>query len=208
MMAAPALHADVVVNRVTLTGKITTATEAVVKETATSSTSTSKLKSQSITNAAILDALVANEDISDKRGYTIVEIFTTEGASTGFFARNSRSGDTVPIAPALLSGFSDSNLVTAESSSSRTSGDVVTETASSAYSGVAASTLFNTSVSVFLTGSTASHVKSIRIDGEATKIPYVSTSYSAVLTGATADEVINAKLASSGSAFVVEDAAP
>jgi hypothetical protein len=202
IVTAPLLHADVV-NRVTLSGSIVTVGEPVTRTTGTSTATITKLVTQKINNATVLDAMVQSSALSNKTGYGIVEIFTDAGVSQGFFALNTRTGDSVPIAASLLSGFTDSNLITAESSSSRTGpGGAVAETASSSFTGVASSTIANTPSSVFLIGQTAGRNFTNRVAGDVVKIPYTSTTYTALIRGVSADhEVVNAKLISTGSAY-------
>lgn len=200
-VSAPQLKADVV-NRVTLSGSIVTVGTPVVRETGNSSSTVTKLVTQKITNATILDAMIQTGALSSKTGYGLVEIFDDNGVSKGFFARNTRTADTIAVTSSLLSGFTESNLITAESSSTRTGPTGTAETSSSSFTGVANSSISGTPASVFLLGQTAGRNFTNRVAGDVVKIPYVSTTYTALIRGVSASqEVINAKLISTGSAY-------
>lgn len=208
-LATQIVHAHTVVNRVTLSGKITSVTEPVVKETATVSTYDTKFKTVALTNASILDALVASGDITDKKGYAIVEISGTQADSSGYFARNSRSGDTVAIPDSLLSSFTNLNVVSTESSAQPLTGSNAQAKANHSFIATASATLAGATVAVSYSGSSSLHSKTVKIAGETTKIPYVTSSLTAVLTGITEQhEAVNAKLTSSGGALVIENPAP
>lgn len=94
-----------VTNRVTLSGKITTASESVVSQTPTTYTTISHFVTQSVTNATILDSMVTAGKIPAKTGYAIIERFSDDGDSKGFFAINSKTGSEVAVDPALFSAF-------------------------------------------------------------------------------------------------------
>ncbi|MDB6077413.1 MAG: hypothetical protein JWO82_1160 [Akkermansiaceae bacterium] len=186
-----------VTNKVTFSGKITSATAAVVAQTATTYSSTSQFVSRSITNATVLDAMVVAGDLPAKTGYTLVERFSDQGDSSGFFAINSRTGSEVKVDPAIFSSFmNDSTLKGAEAAiakARRTSTGAVTSV-NSKFILIGYANFLSQPATPFITGS-----RKLVIKGSHT---YIATDYSAIVRLPLDDEtVVDAIIKSNGSVY-------
>jgi hypothetical protein len=198
----PAARADVF-NRVTISGKVVSATTPVITNSGSSSSSISKLVSRGITNASILDVLVTRGELPAKTGYTIIELLGDDGVSTGFFAYNPKTGQTVELDPDLFAGLSDSKFVTATSTSARQTPSGMSQTYSTVNTGTGSAKLFGTTTSAFFNSTTALRKKDVVTGGVTTSTPYVVVSYTASLRGVSAaTQLIDAKVASTGSTYL------
>lgn len=207
LVAIPALlsaaaHANVY-NRVSVSGRIVSATAPVVKETSTSMSSSSKLVASSITAASILDILVAEKDIPTKTGYTILEFIDDEGISLGFYAFNSKTADTVAIDSDLFAGLTDSKFVTATTTSSRQTPQGVVQTYGTVNTGTGTAKVFGTVTSVYFTSTTALRKKDVKINGVTVPKTFLAVNYTGILRGVTAaGGLIDGKILSNGSTYL------
>lgn len=188
-------------NYVTISGSFIRESTPVVQNSTNFQSSTSTLLRTGFTNSAILDAMVANEDITQKAGYTIVEIFDNGGDSIGFFAYRASDGSLVEVSSNILSSFETNGEVSSSASTSRQYGQNTTNTETINFSGIAGLTVLNAGAtafyngSAFLVNSTYSSVTVQAIAG------YYVTSYVANIRGSNEGELLDAVIISSGGIY-------
>lgn len=188
-------------NKVTISGKtLTTGSPQTVTKGAVTTTTT-KTTAVAITNSTILDILVTQGAIASKTNYTIIELRGDQGEPEGFYAFNSRTGDTVY----LDISFSTDALVRSQTSTDRATGGVTTTTRTYADTGVASVDYFGTLLSAFYSAKSATGTSKIRSGAEVTTVTYDKLNYTATMRGqgpGTTASIIDARVSSSFNRYI------